>query len=282
MISRRSKEITLQNLATRLEMPLADFLTSTLAKLEEHYHNMASAIDPPVPAKIGNSMFSRHNQYSDVLLCYLKGVKLVSTLNAALVLFRHGYVQEIGALCRMSDDFFHEIIFFIKPLEEETPSNDQRRMFEDFFREEFENPDAPLGTVKDRDNVPRRKINAAFGLIAKEELNPYDAQHLASTVHKAFSGYVHGAYPHIMEMYDGNPPHFHMSGMLGTVRITEWEDQLVTHVYQAIMATEIISRRLGLQDEEKGIRILLVEYETMLKCKPTENAETMLHKMKMK
>lgn len=243
-------------------MPLADFLASTLEKLEVHYPQMGSAIDPPIRAKVGNHMFFRHEQQSDVLLCYLKGVKLVSTLNAAVVLFRHGYAQGVGALCRMADDFFFEIMFFVKPLGDNGPSKDQQRMFDDFFREEFEDPDDPMGTGKDRNNVPRRKINAAFGHIAKGELNPHDAQHTVSAIHKVLSGYIHGAYPHIMEMYGGNPACFHMSGMLGTPRILEWEDQLITYVYRAIMATEVISRKLVLPDIEKGIRSLLVEYET--------------------
>lgn len=263
-------------------MPLADFLALTLGKLEVQYHQMGEAINPPIRAKFGDRKFFRHEQQSDVLLCYLKGVKLVSTLNAAVILFRHGYAQEVGALCRMADDFFFEIMFFVKPLGENVPSKDQQRMFDDFFREEFENPDDPLGTGIDRDNVPRRKINAAFGQMVKGELNPHDAQHTASTVHKALSGYVHGAYPHIMEMYGGNPAYFHMSGMLGTPRIIEWKDQLITYVYRAIMATEIISRRMGLPDNEKGIRSLLVEYETTLNCKPTESAEAILRGVKSK
>ena len=263
-------------------MPVTDFLASILGRLEAHYHQIGGAVAPPTRAKIGSGVFFRHARQSDALLCYLKGVKLVSTLNAALVLFRHGYAQEIGALCRMADDFFFEIMFFVKPLGEGVPSKDQQRMFDDFFREEFENPDDPVGTARDRDNVPRRKINAAFGQIAKDELNPHDAQHTISTVHKAFSGYVHGAYPHIMEMYGGNPARFHMTGMLGTPRMLGWEEQLVTYVYRAIMVTELTSRKLGLPETEKGIRSLLVEYETALKCKPKESAKVILRKMKKK
>ena len=144
-------------------MPLADYLASTLAKLVLHYHQMGRAIEPPIRVKIGSQMFFRHQQCSDVLLCYLKGVKLVSTLNAPLV-----------------------------------------------------------------------------------------------------------------------PPYFHMSGMLGTPRMPEWENQLVTYVYRAIMATEVISRKLALPDSEKEIRSLLVECETALNCKPTESAEAMLCKAKKK
>lgn len=85
-----------------------------------------------------------------------------------------------------------------------------------------------------------------------------------------------------MEMYGGNPARFHMAGMLGTPRMLEWEDLLVTYVYRAIMVTELVSRKLGLPESEKGIRSLLVEYETTLNCKPNESAETILRRAKKK
>lgn len=263
-------------------MALVDYLASTLKQLEGHYHEMERALPAPVRAKIGSGMYFRHPQISDSLLVYLKGVKLVSTLNAALILLRHGYTQEIGALCRMADDYGNEIMFLINPLGEDGPSKDQIRMFESFFQEEFDNPDNPLASSQDRETVPRRKINAAFGKIVSDELNPHDAQNVLSTIHKTFSGYVHGAYPHIMEMYGGMPPHFHMDGMLGTPRIPEWEGQLVTYIYRAIMSAELTSRKLGQPETEMAIRSLLVQYETSLNCKPQEKAETMMQREKKK
>ena len=263
-------------------MALADYLASALKELEGHYHGMERKLPAPVRAKIGSGTYFRHPQISDSLLVYLKGVKLISTLNAALILLRHGYTQEIGALCRMVDDYCNEIMFLINPLGEGGPSKDQIRMFESFFQEEFDNPDNPLASSQDRETVPRRKINAAFGKIVSDELNPNDAQNMLSTIHKAFSGYVHGAYPHIMEMYGGMPPHFHMDGMLGTPRIPEWEGQLVTYVYRAIMCAELTSRKLAQPEVEKAIRGLLVRYETSLNCKPQEKAEAMMQREKKK
>lgn len=263
-------------------MALVDYLASALKELERHYHEMERSLPAPVRVKIGNGMYFRHPQISDSLLVYLKGVKLISTLNAALILLRHGYTQEIGALCRMADDYWTEIMFLINPHGEDGPSKDQIRMCESFFQEEFDDPDNPLASSQDRETVPRRKINAAFGKIVSDELNPHDAQNVLSTIHKAFSGYVHGAYPHIMEMYGGMPPHFHVDGMLDTPRIPEWERQLVTYVYRAIMCAELTSRKLARTETEKAIRGLLVQYETSLNCKPQETAETMIQREKKK
>jgi len=263
-------------------MLLTDYLSSVLKQLETHYNTMGEALPQPILEKTGSGVHFRHEQYSDSLLSYLKGIKLLSTLNAALILYQHGHAQEVGALCRMADDFCNEILFFVKPLGNAGPSRDQVRMFEDFFREEFENPENPLASSQDRNTVPRRKINAAFGQLVSNELNPHDAQNTLSTIHKAFSGYVHGAYPHIMEMYGGNPPRFHMAGMPGTPRMDEWNDQLVTYIYRAIMTAELISRKLTLPETERSIRTLLVKYETQLQCKPTEKAETIIQRQKKK
>lgn len=261
-------------------MGTIEYLSETLRKLQVHYDVLFSYLPPPVRTRIGSNVYFRHPEKSDALLCCLKGVKLISTLNAALVLLRSGYTQEIGALCRMADDFFYEILFFTEPIQENGSSKDQLKMLEDFFKEEFENPDDLLGSAQNRDTVPRRKINAAFGKLTNDQINPHDAQITAGIVHKAFSGYVHGAYPHIMEIYGGQPPRYHMAGMLGTPRIREWENQLVTYVYRAIMVTELNSSRLGAESNERQLRQLLIEYETVLNCKSTESAAAMLQKLK--
>jgi len=261
-------------------MEAVDHLSETLRKLLSQFDSLSPNLPQPGFVQIAGNYYFRHSEQSDALFCYLKGVKLISTLNAALVLLRAGYTQEVGALCRMADDFFHEILFFMGPIGEPGPTKDQNKMLKDFYKEEFENLNDTLGSPQNRDSVPRRKINAAFGKLAADELNPHDAQGTVETVHKVLSGYVHGAYPHIMELYGGFPPRYHMAGMLGTPRISEWKQQLVTYVYRAIIVTELIAKLLGAKSNEQTIRQLLIEYETITECKPTEPAATMLRKLK--
>ncbi len=222
----------------------------------------------------------RHKQQSDTLLCFLKGVKFTSTLNAALLLFRNGYAQELGALARMADDLFNDILFMLQPLDGDKPSKDQLRFFEEFFQEEFEDPLNVLAGAQKRDIVSRRKLHATFGHLAKESLNPSDAQTMMSTIHAALSGYVHGAYPHIMELYGGNPPRFHMSGLPATPRIAEWDGQLVTYVYRGIMASGLVARKLGLKESESALRTLMEEFELALDCKPDADVEAQVRAMK--
>jgi hypothetical protein len=245
---------------------------------------MARFIDKPVPVPImtkqGSGIWFRHERHSDVLLCFLKGVKLISTLNAAFVLLRHGYIHEIGVLFRVAEDSFTDISFMLLPHNADKASEDQQRFFEDFFQEEFEDPAYPLGANQKRDSVPRRKIFSAFGQLVRNELNPSDAQSAVSTIHKTYSGYVHGAYPHIMELYGGAPPHFHMSGMLNTPKIDEWRKQFTDQLYRGIMVSELVARKLELDEVRHAIRHLLREYEMKLELTPTKNAAALIQRVK--
>jgi hypothetical protein len=101
-----------------------------------------------------------------------------------------------------------------------------------------------LGSEQKRVTVSVRKIHATFAKLAADEVNPSDTQEILRTVQQAFSGYVHGAYPHIMELYGGNPPRFHTSGMPNTPTIAGWEKQLIGYAYRAIMITALVARKL--------------------------------------
>jgi hypothetical protein len=182
----------------------------------------------------------------------------------------------------MVDDFCNEIFFLLVPQNGEKFSEDQIRFLENFFQEEFDRPDDPLRSTQKRNTLPVKRIFATFGKLASGEMNPSDAQELLRTTHQAFSGYVHGAYPHIMEMYGGSPPYFHLTGMLDTPRIPEWQSQLIGYVQRLIIASVLVARKVGLTELEVPIRALLEEFETATGTKPTLPASKMLEQYKTK
>jgi len=269
-----------------MDAAIDNYLKTVLDRLGRQYQEMERSIEPPVPRQIntprGSGVIFRHTQQSDTLLCFLKGIKLVSTLNAVLLLAREGYGQECGALSRIANDCYMDILFLLKPRNGTEPSRDQERFFEECFQEEFDDPSLPFGGNQKRDMVGRKSVFAAYGSLVEGQLNPSDAQTAMTTIHKALSGYIHGAYPHIMELYGGTPPHFHMSGMPNTVRQAEAWKQLVDETYRAIMVTELVARKLGLDQVRQATRDLLVEYETELGVKPTVPPEDLLRKTKKK
>lgn len=262
-------------------MPVEDYLESALRQLEAMYAEMGKSTGNILFRDVGPYRQFRHETFTESLACYLKGIKSISTLNACLVLLRHGYTQEIGALCRMVDDFCNEIFFLLKPQGGDGKFSDDQTLFlNNFFQEELDQPGDPLASSQKRTTVAVKKIHATFAKLASTELNSSDAQELLRTTQQAFSGYVHGAYPHIMEMYGGYPPQFHMSGMLGTPRIEEWRKQLVGYVYRVSMASVFVARKLGLEEMEKSLRAFLTEFEVATGMAPSLPAGEMLAQYK--
>ena len=93
--------------------------------------------------------------------------------------------------------------------------------------------------------VPREKIRAYIARIEGNGLDPSRGVALTRTISKAYSGYVHGASPHIMEMYRGNPPRFHVSGMLGTPRFAVHKNDLWNYFYRGICGFAVAAKAFG-------------------------------------
>ena len=126
-----------------------DVLATTLRHLEAFYTEMNGALVPPLFVDDKRHPRFRYEVHTDTLACFLKGVKLVSTLNAALILYRHAYPQEVGALCRMVEDFTDEIMFTLVPQGDNEVDQTQRQFLENFFQEELDKPAARrLGTIR--------------------------------------------------------------------------------------------------------------------------------------
>ena len=96
-----------------------------------------------------------------------------------------------------------------------------------------------------REIVPKRKIWASVARKMEPIVNPSDFQNICQVTNDALSGYVHGAYPHIMEMYGGSPPKFHVKGMYAEPRIRECINQIQIYTQRAITTFEIFAKDLG-------------------------------------
>lgn len=51
--------------------------------------------------------------------------------------------------------------------------------------------------------------------------------------------------PHIMDMYGGNPPKFHMRGMRGTERHREHRADLWNYFYRSIISSAFAAKAFG-------------------------------------
>lgn len=239
-----------------------DYLKTSVCELEVAVQELGSSFDKPTMVFRGEGRVFRHDEKTDLLMSYLKSIRLVSSLNAVLLLLEQGYAQEVGVLFRCIQDFIEDILFLCIPLGENGLSNDQKRFVEEFFQEEFDAPDNPFASTQKRDRVPRSNIQAGIARIKGQPTNPSDAKELYRTIQQAFSGYVHGAYPHIMNMYGGLPPRYHTHGMPGTPRTSEFEEQMTNYIYRSIAAAEIVAKRVGNTSSIDRLSRLRKSFET--------------------
>jgi hypothetical protein len=141
----------------------------------------------------------------------------------------------------MLDEFSEDILFLCQAIRTGEITELHKSYLEVFYQEEFDNPDNPFLSTQKRHTIPRKKIHASLSRIPEQELNPNDSQELYRTLSQAYSGFVHAASTHVMDMYGGNPPKFHLSGMLGTPRIQEFVENAWDYFYRGLISTMMVA-----------------------------------------
>jgi hypothetical protein len=202
-------------------------------------------VPKPVFVDVFGQMQFRYEKHTVFHVAFLKGVRVVSGLNACFLLLSGGFVQEALVLVRTLDDFLNEMLFILENAESGTLDDNQKKFLEDFFKEEFQNPNNPLLNETRRETVPKKKIWASMARQMGPYVNPSDLQKMFQVTNDALSGYVHGAYPHIMELYGGTPPKFYLAGTRATPRIRELIHQIQIYTQRAITTFEGLAKSLG-------------------------------------
>ncbi len=193
-------------------------------------------------------------------VCLLKGVGIVSGLNALLVLFQAGHVTEMGVLIRTIGDCINDIYFLLEHFPDTTP--EVEKYISNFFSEDI----GDLTIVQDQEKkihrTKARKIYASRARLLSEHINFPVGREMVYKIYSVYSGYVHAAYPNIMEMYGGRPPHkFHLQGMKGTSRIKDWEEILITFIRSSTLVFGYMADKYDKTDLVQEIRGILDWFE---------------------
>ncbi len=217
-----------------------------LKYMENTVHELASRVPAPDRIATKNGFIFRYVEKSIPQAIVQKLARLVSTLYATRLLLNHGFGQEVGALKRILDEIQEDILFLLSGSNNLTPLH--REFLDAFFEEEFD-ADTALESTQKRKMIPRRKIRAHNSdVVASIPNSPFDPSRMnetSRTIDKAYSGYVHAASPQIMELYSGNPPHFHMSGTLGTPVEQAHRQDFCNYVYRSICVFGLVAKAFG-------------------------------------
>lgn len=217
----------------------------TLSYMESTLHSLERCVGPAEFVDLGDGKAFRYREKSVHQAIVQKLARFVSCLHAARLLLKNGFIQEQGALHRMLDEFQEDATFLCYGVisGEMTPLHE--RYLKAFYMEEFDIPGKPLESAQKRPMESRDKIQAYLVRVEGATDDPYTAQRASRSITKAFSGYVHGASPHIMEMYGGDPPKFHVRGLRHSPLYEDHEYDLWNYFYRGICTFGFAAKAFG-------------------------------------
>ena len=225
----------------------------TLQNMESTLAVLEGRVPPPQRIPILDSFVFRYTDKSIYQAIIQKLARIVSGLYAALTLLENGFIQEQAALQRMLEEFQEDVTFLANAVIWNDFTDLHRRYLDAFYEEEFDKPDDPVSSTQKRPMVPRDKIRAFIARIEDSGLDTSRGVALTRMLSKAYSGYIHGASPQIMEMYGGNPPRFHVSGIYAEPLFSDHQYDLWNYFYRGICAFGFAAKAFG--DEAQFVKI---------------------------
>jgi hypothetical protein len=215
-----------------------------LQVMERAFRRLELQVPPPIKQEFGDSFAIRYAEQTAEQAILQKCARVVSTLAAARVLLANGFVQEQGLLQRVLDELGDDVLLLASAPHVGPPEALYFQFLTAFWAEEHSDPEDVVGTSQARNLVPRRKIHAYVSRLSGTD-NPSRDLDVSQTISRAYSGYVHGASPHIMDMCIGSPPRFMLFGMSGTHRISEHTYDIWNYYYRALLTLALAAKKFG-------------------------------------
>ena len=238
---------------------LLDLYKEALDIIDTQFPIISNCVEPPLLTIRNRVHVFRYKEQTVEQALVQKAARTVSGLHAALLLLQTGHLQELRSIYRMQDEFADDIVFLGDIIVSGNTTELHTRFLADFWAEEYDVDGDPFNSSQKRDRVSRDKIQAAIARQSVSPVNPSDGQETHRTIARSYSGYVHGASPHTMEMYGGVPEQFH----------SHWEPGTPPHDAAMREATSYFYRGL----------LMVTQVAILLQC---DAAETELRQIKDK
>jgi hypothetical protein len=226
-----------------------------LEQMESWFRELEKQVLPPIKVPFLHHFVFRYKEKTVEQALIQKLARVVTGLHSARILLNSGFLQEQIVIHRMLDELQQDITFLSFARFEDNISEMHQRYLDAFYEEEFDVPENPTESTQKRPSIPRKKIHA---YIARKDAeigvsNPSRGAELMRTLSKAYSGFVHGASPQILNLFGGFPPRFHISGMLGTPHELEHRNDLWNYFYRGLLSFDEVA--LVLEDVNLSERI---------------------------
>lgn len=233
---------------------LSECYARTLDEMDSALSTFLSSIPPPQRVPVGKEFVLRFKEKTVGQAITQKLARIISGLQAASILAEFGFLQEQAAIHRMLDEFCEDVLFLsLAALKNPRPPL-LNEYLEYFYMEEIVNPSEPLSSPQKRPSVPRRKIRAFITHYEGLDPDPSSMVSMITFIDKAYSGYLHGASPQIMEMVEEFPLRFLSRGMIESPLLKNHQLDLFNYYFRGLLSfafaaatfeNDAISKQLG-------------------------------------
>jgi hypothetical protein len=220
------------------------FFAPTLEVLERSFRLLEARVPPPIRKAWKDSFVFRYAERTIHQAIVQKLARRISGLHAIDVLLAQGLFQEQGMIQRALDEIDEDIEFLSLAVIRGELTQRHQEYLDYFYAEEFDDPSDIMASHTSRGMVKRDKIRAYVNRGEGDSR----ANVVGKVITKAYSGFVHAASPHIMDMYGGWSPGFDINGENRTLRAEEAANDALNYFLRALFSIAYAAKAFG--DEE--------------------------------
>jgi hypothetical protein len=239
----------------------SEFFTPALNALENAFRRLETKVPPPIQKTYLDRFVFRYAEQTIQQAIVQKLARMISGLHAVETLLERGLFQDQGMVQRGLDEIGEDIGFLSLGVirNDITPLHTEFLGY--FYAEEFDDPSDIVGSQKSRGMIRREKIRAYIerDLASGQEAV---AKAVGKVLTKAYSGFVHAASPHIMDMHGGLPPQFDVNGASKPFRYAVFERDALNYFYRAVLTMALAGMAFGDENVISSMRALASEIET--------------------
>lgn len=217
----------------------------TILVMTNAFRRLEQQVPQPQLVPFGDGHVFRFAEQTIEQALLLKLARVVTGLKALDVLLAAGLLQEMAVICRVLDEIREDIAFLAAAVTNDQETELHKRYLRGFWSEEFPDPKNTLARHEKPDMPSRGKIQA----YVQRVLNPEGNQSLISDVNSAvsstYSGYVHASAPQVLDLFGGEPPHFHIEGMHGTPIMNDHVHDSWNYFFRGIVSFILVARTFG-------------------------------------
>jgi hypothetical protein len=216
-----------------------------LGMMGRAFNALSGKVGDPQLQPMGDRYVYRYKDKSIYQAVVQKLARVVTGLQAISLLNKVGLLQEQAALQRILDEFEEDVAFLCFGIIFDEITDLHIEYLAAFYQEEFDDPDSAIRSKQKRPMMPRKKIRAFISKDRGTGYNQSSTIEVGRTLSKTYSGYVHGASPHLMELYFGNPPRFHLSGGTDSPFHEDHRADLLNYYYRSVLSFAVAAKAFG-------------------------------------